>query len=87
MFLFHFFPCRTRGFCPTCQAKRLEQWGEWVGKWDLEWTDYLAFFAPASSPVPAKGQVTVRYSGLFENPSRMSAPNNSKHPSFIRQNG
>ena len=21
---------RTRGFCPSCHAKRLEQWGEWM---------------------------------------------------------
>ena len=24
------FSCRTRGFCPSCHAKRVEQWGEWV---------------------------------------------------------
>jgi ribosomal protein S27E len=24
------FSCRTRGFCPTCHAKRLEEWGEWM---------------------------------------------------------
>jgi hypothetical protein len=23
------FSCRTRGFCPSCHAKRLEEWGEW----------------------------------------------------------
>ena len=28
-FLLHF-SCRTRGFCPSCHAKRLEQWGEWM---------------------------------------------------------
>jgi hypothetical protein len=22
--------CRTRGFCPSCHAKRLEEWGEWM---------------------------------------------------------
>ena len=22
------FSCRTRGFCPSCHAKRLEEWGE-----------------------------------------------------------
>jgi ribosomal protein S27E len=22
--------CRTRGFCPSCHAKRLEDWGEWM---------------------------------------------------------
>ena len=24
------FSCRTRGFCPSCHAKRLEEWGEWI---------------------------------------------------------
>ena len=24
------FSCRTRGFCSSCHAKRLEEWGEWV---------------------------------------------------------
>jgi ribosomal protein S27E len=24
------FSCRSRGFCPSCHAKRLEEWGEWV---------------------------------------------------------
>jgi ribosomal protein S27E len=22
------FSCRTRGFCPSCHAKRIEEWGE-----------------------------------------------------------
>jgi hypothetical protein len=22
--------CKTRGFCPSCHAKRVEEWGEWV---------------------------------------------------------
>jgi len=22
--------CHTRGFCPSCHAKRLEEWGEWL---------------------------------------------------------
>jgi hypothetical protein len=26
------FSCRTRGFCPCCHAKRLEEWGEWMGE-------------------------------------------------------
>ena len=26
------FSCRTRGFCPSCHAKRLEEWGEWMRK-------------------------------------------------------
>ena len=24
------FSCKTRGFCPSCHAQRLEAWGEWV---------------------------------------------------------
>ena len=24
------FSCRTRGFCPSCHAKRLEEWDEWM---------------------------------------------------------
>ena len=24
------FSCKTCGFCPSCHAKRLEEWGEWV---------------------------------------------------------
>ena len=24
------FSCKTRGFCPACHAKRLEEWGEWM---------------------------------------------------------
>ena len=24
------FSCKTRGFCPSCHAKRLEAWGEWT---------------------------------------------------------
>ncbi len=24
------FSCRTRGFCPSGHAKRLEQWGDWM---------------------------------------------------------
>jgi hypothetical protein len=145
------FSCRTRGFCPSCHAKRLEEWGEWmretllldvphrqvvftiprmlrifftpewaehllswrhtgfnvhsrvraktkreaerVGKYmarpllslerlslderegqvgyrhgqeakDLERMDYLEFIARVTSPIPDKGQVTVRYYGL-----------------------
>jgi ribosomal protein S27E len=25
-----YFSCRTRGFCPSCPAKRIEEWGEWM---------------------------------------------------------
>jgi len=24
------FSCRARGFCPSCHAKRIEEWGEWM---------------------------------------------------------
>ncbi len=24
------FSCLTRGFCPSCRSKRLEEWGEWM---------------------------------------------------------
>jgi hypothetical protein len=24
------FSCKTRGFCPSCHAKRREEWGQWV---------------------------------------------------------
>jgi ribosomal protein S27E len=27
---FVIFSCRTRGFCPSCHSKRLEEWGEWM---------------------------------------------------------
>jgi len=26
------FSCKTRGFCPTCHAKRREEWDEWMRK-------------------------------------------------------
>jgi len=35
------FFCRTRGFCPSCNAKRLEEWDEWMRE-ELR-------------PIPAKG--------------------------------
>ena len=25
-----YFSCRSRGFCPSCHSKRLEEWGEWM---------------------------------------------------------
>jgi len=28
-FLLHY-SCKTRGFCPSCHAKRREEWGEWM---------------------------------------------------------
>ena len=24
------FSCKTRGFCPSCHAKRREEWGQWM---------------------------------------------------------
>ena len=27
-----YFSCRTRGFCPSCHAKRIEEWAEWMRK-------------------------------------------------------
>jgi len=24
------FSCHSRGFCPSCDVKRLEEWGEWM---------------------------------------------------------
>ena len=27
---FVMFSCRSRGFCPSCHAKRVEEWGEWM---------------------------------------------------------
>ena len=24
------FSCKIRGFCPSCHAKRVEEWGEWM---------------------------------------------------------
>jgi len=126
------FSCRTRGFCPSCHAKRVEEWGEWltpewdgriltwrhsgfnvhrlvraktkpeaerVGKYmlrpilalerltllegegkvgyrpgekdaELEKMDYLGFIARVTSQIPDKGQVTVRYYGLYANAHR-----------------
>jgi hypothetical protein len=118
------FSCRTRGFCPSCHAKRIEEWGErilaWrhigfnvdslvraktrdeaerVGKYmirpllslerlsldekegqvcyqygkgagELEAMDYLELIARVTSHIPAKGQVTVRYYGLYANAHR-----------------
>jgi len=25
-----YFSCKVRGFCPSCHAKRVEEWGEWM---------------------------------------------------------
>jgi len=48
------FSCETRGFCPSCHAKRVEE---------------LEFIARVTSHIPDKGQVTVRYYGLYAMPT------------------
>jgi hypothetical protein len=50
------FSCRTRGFSPSCHSKRIEEGGE--------------FIARVTSHIPNKGQVTVRYFGLYANAHR-----------------
>jgi ribosomal protein S27E len=127
------FSCKTRGFCPSCHAKRCEEWGqgllspEWaerilswrhtgfnvhsrirartkteaerIGKYmvrpvlaldrlsfleregrvgyrhgddgaELERMDYLELIARVTSHIPDKGQVMVRYYGLYANAHR-----------------
>jgi ribosomal protein S27E len=65
------FSCKTRGFCPSCHAKRLEEWGEWVResllRLDDTRMDYLELIARVTSHIPDKGQVMVRYYGLYAN--------------------
>jgi ribosomal protein S27E len=74
------FSCRTRGFCPSCHAKRLEEWSEWMrekegkvgyqhgqGAGEQEMIDYLEFIARVTSHIPDKGQVMVRCYGLYAN--------------------
>jgi ribosomal protein S27E len=43
------FSCKTRGFCPSCHAKRREEWGEWMREELLmaaeESEEYLFLFA------------------------------------------
>ena len=39
---------------------------------DLERMDYLEFIARVASHIPDKGQVTVRYYGLYANAQRSS---------------
>jgi hypothetical protein len=34
---------------------------------ELEWMDYLEFIARVTSHIPEKGQVMVRYYGLYAN--------------------
>jgi hypothetical protein len=64
------FSCKTRGFCPSCHAKRKVgyRWGQ--ERAVLETMDYLEFIARVTSHIPDKGQVTVRYYGLYANAHR-----------------
>jgi len=121
------FSCRTRGFCPSCHAKRLEEWGEWMREELLLDVPHrqvvftipkmlriffkykrqllgelcqaavqalLKYFEAATgaelipgvvaviqsfgqkitSHIPDKGQVTVRYYGLYANAHRGKVP-------------
>jgi hypothetical protein len=36
----------------------------------MEWMDYLEFIARVASHIPDKGQITVRYYGLYANAHR-----------------
>jgi hypothetical protein len=36
----------------------------------MEWMDYLEFIARVTSHIPDKGQVTIRYFGLYANAHR-----------------
>jgi len=114
------FSCKTRGFCPSCHAKRVEEWGEWVRETlilnvahrqvvftipkmlrvffkfkrkllgDLcrcavqETMDYLEFIARVTSHIPDKGQVTVRYYGLYANAHRGKVRKASLSPLVLR---
>jgi len=76
------FSCKARGFCPSCHAKHLEEWGEWMREkllldvphrqvvFTIPKTlrmDYLEFIARGTSHISDKGQVMVRYYGLYAN--------------------
>jgi hypothetical protein len=114
------FSCKTRGFCPSCHAKRLEEWGEWMRETLLldvphrqvvfvipkmlrvffkfkrkllgdlcrcaerETMDYLEFVARVVSHIPDKGQVTVRYYGLYANAHRGKVRKASLSPFLLR---
>ncbi len=79
------FSCRTLGFCPSCHAKRPEEWREWMrGTLLLDVPHrqvvftipkrlrilYPEFIARVTSHIPDKGQVMVRYYGLYANAHR-----------------
>jgi hypothetical protein len=135
------FSCKTRGFYPSCHAKRREEWTEWkilgwrhtgfnihskvrtktrsaaerVGKYMIrpllslkrllfdekagrvryqyskdgsreESMDYLEFIARVTSHIPDKGQVMIRYYGLYSNAHRgklRKARAQPSHPPII----
>jgi len=85
------FSCKTRGFCPSCHAKRLEEWGEWVRETLLLRVPHrqvvltipkmlrsffkfrrklLGELCRVVSHIPDRGQVMVRYYGLYANAHR-----------------
>jgi len=43
---------------------------QWLGSAELETMDYLEFIARVVSHIPNKGQVMVRYHGLYANAQR-----------------
>jgi hypothetical protein len=56
---------------------------------EVERMDYLEFIARVTSHIPDKGQVTVRYYGLYGNAHRgrcaRHRPDKHLHPSFVRR--
>ena len=62
------FSCKTRGFCPSCHAKRLEGGVDKAGIFRRisSWDDgrLAEIFARVVSHIPDRGQVMVRYYGL-----------------------
>jgi len=122
------FSCRTRGFCLSYHAKRIEEWDESrdepgadqdeagglrVGKYmirpllalerltflepegkvgyrwgrdgtEQETMDYPEFIARVTSHIPDKGQVLVRYHGLYANAHRGKVKKASLSPSALR---
>ena len=84
------FSCRTRGFCPSCHAKRLEEWGEWMRETLLLDVPHrqVVFTIPKMLRIffhiPDKGQVTVRYYGLYANAHRGKVKKASLGPFPLR---
>jgi hypothetical protein len=58
------------------------RWGR--GGAEQERMDYLEFIARATSPIPDKGQVMVRYYGLYANAHRGKVKKASMSPSALR---